>query len=59
MTRLRVVPLPDDKYLVVFDRVTGADAEGLAPSYGRPTAHISTPEGCAGIFVFQDEVEIC
>ena len=58
MTRLRVVPLPDGKYLVVFDRVTEKDAEALAPSFNPMATRIVSPEGCAGVFVFADEVEV-
>lgn len=59
MTRLRVVPLPDGKYLVVFDRVATEDAQMLSQSFSPgPMARIGTPEGCAGIFVFADEVEV-
>lgn len=53
MARLRVVPLPSDdgKYLLLIDRATEDLSDANAPYFKRP-------DGCAGVLVFECDVEV-
>lgn len=53
--RMRVVPLPDGaSYLLVFDRrAQEAWREGLLDGL-----RDMRPEGCAGVLVFEQDVEV-
>lgn len=53
MARLRIVPAPaEGQYVVLFDHVSPEEVQVFRPNTE------SRPDGCAGVFAFQGEVEV-
>jgi hypothetical protein len=58
VTRVRVLPLPPcrgpEAYLLILDRVS----EDMAVSLADMVTDWSKPDGCAGMLVFESEVDL-